>query len=270
MSLSSHHARIVTALALGAAVAVAVAVGGWAVFAAVCLISCAGLWEFYSMFWPGRHTPRKILGGLFGCGLLLAEFLGQPGWALGLFVAAFWTSNLAFLFRFAKDPSQSTGSEAFANSTIMVAGLMYLPLLLQFFFRFGPAEMVLVIAATLASDTGAYYAGSWCGKRKIWPAVSPKKTWMGSFGGLACCMAVCLGLGVWQGVAPWWAWCGLGVALNVAAQFGDFVESAMKRSLDVKDSGRLLPGHGGILDRIDGLLLAVPVYAAARTLSTFF
>jgi phosphatidate cytidylyltransferase len=100
--------------------------------------------------------------------------------------------------------------------------------------------------------------------------VSPKKTWAGSWGGLACCTAGCLGLGLLWGLASWPAYLLLGLALGVAAQAGDFFESALKRHLDVKDSGRLLPGHGGVLDRIDSLLLVVPAYAAARALHVLF
>jgi phosphatidate cytidylyltransferase len=136
-------------------------------------------------------------------------------------------------------------------------------------------ETVLVLLASFASDTGAYYAGSWFGKRKIWPAISPKKTWAGSVGGALTCVAVCLILGFavgdWPfGRASWGTWIALGLALNLASQFGDFFESALKRSLDAKDSGALLPGHGGVLDRIDSLLFAAPVYKAASLLLASF
>ncbi|MFW5792465.1 MAG: phosphatidate cytidylyltransferase, partial [Desulfohalobiaceae bacterium] len=76
--------------------------------------------------------------------------------------------------------------------------------------------------------------------------------------------------GLWLGHSPLWTWLLLGVALNLAAQTGDFFESALKRWLEVKDSGQILPGHGGILDRIDSLLLVLPVYTGLRLLHAFF
>ena len=116
------------------------------------------------------------------------------------------------------------------------------------------------------------------GGPKVWPRVSPKKTWAGSVGGMVACVGLCLLMGAvdeyWLSGAgqgrPWWMWMVLGVVLNASAQFGDFFESALKRRQDVKDSGRLLPGHGGVLDRIDSLLLAVPAYAGLDAIFDFF
>ncbi len=122
----------------------------------------------------------------------------------------------------------------------------------------------------VVSDAGAYYSGRLIGGKKIWPAVSPNKTWAGTLGGLALAMAWSLLYGgVWGAASPG-AWLALGAALNIAVQLGDFYESALKRAAGVKDSGALLPGHGGILDRIDGLLPATLVYAAARAAHPFF
>ena len=131
-------------------------------------------------------------------------------------------------------------------------------------------QVLLVLLAAFISDTGAYYAGRGYGARLIWPTVSPNKTVEGSMGGLAACVTVVCAMGWSIGAAPWWTWVILGVVLGVAAQLGDFFESALKRWMAVKDSGSLLPGHGGILDRIDALLLVTPVYAAARALVQFF
>ena len=109
------------------------------------------------------------------------------------------------------------------------------------------------------------------GKKKIWPRISPKKSWAGSLGGMGACVLTTLvfGLALGNG-APVWQWLVLGAGLNVAAQMGDFFESALKRSLDVKDSGSILPGHGGLLDRVDSLLLVIPTYGLVRMLHPFF
>ena len=118
----------------------------------------------------------------------------------------------------------------------------------------------------------AYFFGMRFGKHKIWPKVSPKKSVEGSAAGLAASVvvAVCFGLafGVPEtGISDYAL---LGLVLGVMAQLGDFFESALKRSRSVKDSGNVLPGHGGVLDRVDSLLFVIPTYECARALMTFF
>lgn len=130
-------------------------------------------------------------------------------------------------------------------------------------------EIALVLLTTFAADTGAYYAGSHIGGPKIWPSVSPKKTWAGSLGGLCLSIIVCTVIGMAFGAAHWTSFALLGAGLNLAAQLGDFFESALKRWRGVKDSGKVLPGHGGILDRIDSLLFTLPCTAALRPCSPF-
>ena len=266
MTLSSHHKRLLTAGVLGLVVAVALFVGGWLLFLVALAASCQGLFEFYSLYWPGRRRAwLKAAGMLLGAAVLLGAMHLSPGWSLAGLLIAFWLAAFLFLFRQGRPDG-----EDFTEWFVVAAGVLYVPAMLQFVLHFQAVEILLVLLAVIASDAGAYYAGSWFGKKKLWPAISPKKTWVGSFGGLVLCGAVCLALGSWLGKGAWQSWILLGVVLAVAAQLGDLFESALKRSRDVKDSGRLLPGHGGLLDRMDSLLLAVPVYAAARALYTFF
>ncbi len=265
--LSPHSQRIFTGLALGGGLCAVLALGGWFIFGAALATALLGLVEYYGLFWPGSQGLGKKAIGL---GLATLIFLAARSQNMGLLATAllvsFWTANMFFLFCYGtKDRSAS-----YANAAVLFSGLLYLPLSLQIFMFLGPAEAALVLLATIASDTGAFYAGSIFAGPKIWPAVSPKKTWAGSFGGMAVCILVCLTVGVGFGTAPWWSWIGLGAFLNIAAQFGDFFESALKRRLGVKDSGTLLPGHGGILDRVDGLVLVLPAYFAVRTLYPFF
>ena len=266
MSLSGHQKRLLTAAGLVILVAEGVATGGWFEFAVIALVSTLGLWEFHSMFWPGRAMAwaKTVLAAL-GLAFLLITFRRDPVWLVAAVSGLFWCVNLRFLIVYGRG-----GDIAYSRPLSVVAGLLYLPAPLHFFFHFSPPETVLVLAAAFMSDTAAYYAGSWFGKKKVWPAVSPKKTWAGCWGGLACCVAACTALGAIWGTAPWPAFLVLGLALGIAAQTGDFFESALKRSLEIKDSGRMLPGHGGILDRIDSLLLVTPVYAGARTLYALF
>jgi phosphatidate cytidylyltransferase len=146
----------------------------------------------------------------------------------------------------------------------------------------GPSLLLLLFCVVWSGDTAALYVGRSLGKRKLAPKLSPGKTWEGSIASVGGSMIVTLlliGLGEWMvrhnltGLSydgSWLHWLVLAVVLNIAAQLGDLVESALKRGAKVKDSGSLLPGHGGVLDRIDALLLAAPVLWYAQLIQQSF
>lgn len=132
---------------------------------------------------------------------------------------------------------------------------------------FAPAllHVILAIFAMIwLNDTGAYLVGSMCGRHKMFERISPKKTWEGFVGGLLFCVggsvAACFIIGCSGGLSMA-EWIGLGTLTAAFATWGDLVESLFKRALGVKDSGTLIPGHGGILDRIDSLLMVLPAAA---------
>jgi phosphatidate cytidylyltransferase len=122
----------------------------------------------------------------------------------------------------------------------------------------GAGWLTLVIATCWTADTAAYAVGKTLGRHKLWPAVSPGKTIEGAVGGLAGAVLITLGIGLWLGLPVVDALC-LGVVLGAAGQLGDLGESKLKRWAGVKDSGALLPGHGGVLDRFDSLLVNAPL-----------
>ncbi len=122
----------------------------------------------------------------------------------------------------------------------------------------GARGVFFILIVVWCSDIGAYVAGRLIGGRRLAPSISPGKTWSGAVGGLAAAIAggiVIAGLSVWAGLAA--------AILGVASQLGDLGESAVKRHYKVKDSGRLIPGHGGMLDRLDGLMAAALVAGLA-------
>ncbi len=141
---------------------------------------------------------------------------------------------------------------------------MYLPLLAVFVALMlaqpdGDRRALIFVVLTVCSDTGGYAAGILVGKHPMVPRISPKKTWEGLGGSLAFCLVAggimvpkLLGGHVWQGLV-------LGVAAVGAATLGDLAESMIKRDLEIKDMGHLLPGHGGIMDRLDSLVVMAPV-----------
>lgn len=259
-----HAKRLVSALVLVLLLALVIRQGGAFIFAGVLVFSLAGLWEFQGLCGQGR--PLRVLG-LAACSLLVAAaWQGGFAGAGAALLAVFWLTALAFLFRTGRAPARRD----LAAPALLVAGLVYVPLALQCFFAFSAFETVLVLLAGVATDTGAYYTGMNLGRTKLWPSVSPAKTREGALGGALACVAV-----VWTYAAAfgpglhgsWWVWPLTGLVLTLAAQLGDLFESALKRGLGHKDSGRLLPGHGGVLDRMDSILFAAPTYTALTWLA---
>ena len=154
----------------------------------------------------------------------------------------------------------------FTYYTSMVFALMYIPFALQFALLLSIYEQIFVLLITTMSDTGAYFGGRYFGKRLLWPKVSPKKTVEGSLAGLLLTLFVCLLYGgVFLNYSPFLLVVII-VKLNITSQLGDFFESGLKRIYNVKDSGTLLPGHGGVLDRIDSLLFVIPAYYIIKIL----
>ena len=119
----------------------------------------------------------------------------------------------------------------------------------------GPWRIVVFILLTIGNDIGGYATGVLFGKHPIAPQVSPKKSWEGFAGSLVVQCLIGVAAFIWIFQAPWWQGLIMGAVLTVTATAGDFVESAIKRDLGVKDMGTLLPGHGGIMDRLDSLVV---------------
>jgi len=264
-SMSSHYKRILTSLVL-------VLVLGYLIFWATPLVlalgvlamSLMGLWEFFSLFWPSRERlGLKAAGMILAVPVVLHGFIGMS--ALGSVLFCLWAINAFFIVQLARGRAFE-----WQSAQIVSLGLIYIPAALQFLVGLEAEEILLVLLTAFATDILAFYAGSLWGKRKLLPAVSPKKTWMGAVGGLAGCLAVSLALGLGFGAATWPVWIGVGIVLNLAAQGGDLFISALKRMQGVKDSGRLLPGHGGFLDRFDSVLLVLPAYILIQTIWPLF
>ena len=266
MPAGPHRSRVLTAVVGLPLLAACVWMGGGYMFAVVLVVSLAGLWEFFGLFPQAGPCPRA-LGLILGAAMAWLGFRFGAAAALAVPLAALWLEELARLGH-VRGYGQGHGGDG-SPRWLLAAALLYVPASLQFLTVFGPGETALVLASVMATDTGAYYCGHAIGGPKVWPAVSPKKTWAGCAGGLAATLAVCLAAGGLWGRASLPAFAVLGAFLSLSAQMGDFLESALKRATGVKDSGKLLPGHGGVLDRIDGLLPAILVYALARSLVAF-
>lgn len=223
------------------------------------LVNLLALHEYFRLALPSKRRIEQILGTLAGTALLPILILAGSQALISAVtcVVLFW--SCWFLFRY------QDLATAVHDLALLLFGYVYLPLLLGhvgllFQLPEGRSWIFLVLMAVMASDTAAYFVGSAIGKRRLYPAISPKKSWEGTFGGVAGSLLAMIiakvsffpALSLLDVVA-------VAVLLNVSGQLGDLFESMLKRSFGVKDSGNLIPGHGGILDRLDSLLFAFPV-----------
>lgn len=263
--------RILTALILIPLVLALVFLGPkwqWLFTLAVSLVSMLAAWEFMNMaVQEGARPPRiPVLVAI------LTLFVGSSQWFQHTAAILGFLCLLLLLYcTFFHPVEQVLPDATVAIFTLVYTGfsLTALPILRE--EANGPSLVAFLLCAVWAGDSVALYVGRAWGRHKMAPTLSPKKSWEGALGSVAGSLAV---TGILLGLAsllqshdiavltypeePWY-WLLLAVVVNVAAQVGDLAESALKRSAGVKDSGTLLPGHGGVLDRIDALLIAAPV-----------
>lgn len=261
--------RSITGVILAAVVLFVLAVRGLPLLIFIMAVAALGLWEFFTMFWgPKSRIPARVCAVILGWGMLILTWMHRPQDALVFMGAGFVLCALGFLFRL--DVVEDRDEGPFAPGGIFMAGLAYVPLLLLPATYLSSVKLVFVLAAVAMSDTTAYFVGSRFGHHKLWPRVSPNKSSEGAVGSLVGCLVFCVAYGAAFGQAGIPAFLLLGVAINAFAQLGDLFESALKRSVGVKDSGSLLPGHGGVLDRADSILFAMPMFAVVDQWFNFF
>ena len=210
----------------------------------------------YRAFRARGFKPADALGILAGAAILIGAYnRGTSALSFGLTI----TVIASFLW-FLADPKRERVAE---NVAVTLLGVVYVPffgahVILMTGLPRGPAVTICYIGIVAASDIGAYAAGSFFGKHPMAPSVSPKKSWEGAAG--ATVFMFILAVAVGPHIAPFKLGSALALAAvaAVVAPLGDLAESLIKRDLGVKDMGTLLPGHGGVLDRIDSLLLVAP------------
>ena len=253
--------RIGSAAVLLAILALALWVGGVLLYVTIGLALLVGLVEYAGL--AGRAGARPPLWVLVPLGAWLLYRFVVPAdvpaleWGLGAAVVAGLVLGVA------------AGEDVVQRWSAAVAGALWLGLCLGYYLallrwhggddHFGLRIVGVALAGAFAGDTAALLTGSLVGRHRFFPRISPRKTVEGALGGMAATVLV------WVLGAPWLFGLArthallLGVLASVAAQGGDLVESALKRAARVKDSGRLVPGHGGLLDRLDALVLLGPV-----------
>jgi len=252
--LSTFLSRLLV-VAIGAPIVLgALWLGGWWLFALVALGSVVALHEFYAMARPLR--PLVLAGYAGAIAALVGAKLGGVEWMVGGFLATLVLAFLFFLVATTRAPATAAISSTVFGAAWIGFGLGFLLLLRA--VPDGRLAAFTVIIAVWVDDTAAYLIGRAVGRHKFSPAISPAKTWEGFVAGTAAgVFAVFVSLyhqdflSIGDSIV-------LGVVVTVAAALGDLFESAFKRDLEVKDSGRLLAGHGGVLDRVDAFLFALP------------
>jgi phosphatidate cytidylyltransferase len=274
--------RILTAAVLIPVVLVLVFLGPkqhWLFSTAVAAVSALAGWEYLGLTQQKGARPPRIAVVL----ALLALFAGNyewPDWTTGAFGVL---CLILLIFCTFRGPVEQVMADASASVFCMFyLGFTLLALINLHEQANGPSLVAFLLCTVWAGDSTALYVGRAFGKHKMAPGISPGKTWEGAVGSVAGSL-IAAGVLLWLATQlqardiaalsypdETWYWLLLAVVVNIGAQVGDLAESALKRSAGVKDSGSLLPGHGGILDRIDALLLAAPVLWYAQVIRQRF
>jgi len=260
--------RIITGLVFAVIVVVLIILGGIPFVTAASIIAVLACIEFYRIVKSQSVQPLSWLGIVFSVLLIVNAYVQQyhlsflpypPDFILPLLLSLMTLIPLMWLlFR----PNKGN---AFINWGWTIAGILYTGWLLSFYILIRQMEngmgwIFLVVSCTALCDVGAYAVGSNLGKHAMASSVSPGKTWEGAAGGLATSIIVAVILAIaFKLPLYYWQMVAAGLIIGVLAQIGDLVESLLKRNMRTKDAGNLLPGHGGMLDRIDSHLLVAPV-----------
>ncbi|MCG7407459.1 phosphatidate cytidylyltransferase [Paenibacillus sp. ACRRX] len=252
--------RIITGVIGGAIFAGFVYIGSIPYELLLIALALIGYFEFARM----HHEKAFDLASIVGYALVLILAVPWAKWGVSFHVSmesTMWLVMFAFLCVTVVTKNRvpiQTASQLWLGAFYIGIGFKYM-ILTRTMLDEGLFWTILMFAAIWASDIGAYFTGRAIGRHKLWPAISPNKTIEGAVGGIISAMVVCvLALFVRPDVLGVPQALGIGIAASIVGQMGDLIQSAYKRIRGVKDSGTLLPGHGGVLDRCDSWLIVFP------------
>jgi phosphatidate cytidylyltransferase len=242
--------RVIVALVLApAAIAIAYA-GGW-LWIALVTLAAVGLYVEWLTIIGAAREKRVVASGVVG--LAISGFcLGIGRIDAALVALAFGLGGVALL-----SPQRRIWT---ATGFFYAAAAQMASVLVRLDQTHGFIALIMILLVVWVTDIGGYFAGRGIGGPKLWPRVSPKKTWAGAIGGFAASLVIAAGFAAF-GLGKTGPMLLLAAALSVVSQLGDLFESAVKRRFGVKDSSHIIPGHGGLLDRLDGFVAAVVVAA---------
>lgn len=227
------------------------------------LVTCLAVNEFCNLVHEYKKTtfstPIAVVGGLY---LFLAFFMqDKVAMPFMLFIPYLILLVFTFIRELYKKASSPLDNFAYFALSQLYAALPFA--LLNMLTTFGPAAYNYIMPLSIfiflwCSDSGAYFVGSAIGRRKLFERISPKKSWEGSIGGGVLALVAAYVLSLYYPTLGTFEWMGMAAVVVVTGTYGDLIESCMKREMGIKDSGNILPGHGGILDRFDSAILAIP------------
>lgn len=232
-----------------------------------CLITGLTLWEFYGLVKLNEGASAKIfIGSIGGMYLFAATFVYTNQLASSIIFLPYLMYLIYTLVGelYYKEPNPINNWAFTVFAQLYCAGTFTM---LNFIaatpgasgeITYSPLFVMAIFIFIWLNDTGAYLVGSLVGKRKLFERISPKKSWEGFWGGLAVALGASQALAWYASDVSWYNWLGLSATVVLFGTWGDLIESLLKRTLGVKDSGNILPGHGGMLDRFDSLMLAAP------------
>ncbi|MFD1141262.1 phosphatidate cytidylyltransferase [Larkinella insperata] len=260
--MSNLQQRVITA-AIGVIIILfGIWYSDWTFALLFCIISALTQLEFYKLLGLDGNQPLTYYGTAVGCLICLLTYLIEKqivGYDSYFLICP--AASMIFLIKLYK----KRDLKPFTNIGFTFLGLIYVAvpfaLLNVLALRGGtyhPGLMLGCLVLLWASDIGAYFAGTKFGRRKLFERVSPKKSWEGAVGGALAAAVIAFFLTIFVDDLRPWEWYCVGAIIVVTGTYGDLVESLFKRSIAIKDSGSSIPGHGGFLDRFDGLLLAAP------------
>ena len=253
--MSSFVSRIVISVGLLPIVLGIAWLGGWWL---VVLALTGGLIALHELYAMARTMRPIVIAGYLGLILtLVGAEVGGMEWAAGGVFATVLVAFVVFGFSDAR-PSATAAVSLTVFGVLWVGGGLACLTMLRAIPEHGTLIVFTVLIAVFADDTAAYFVGRAIGRHKLAPRISPGKTWEGFIAGTLAAMGVAFFALYDQGYLDSLEALGLGVAIAFSSTLGDLFESAVKRDLDRKDSGRMLAGHGGMLDRLDSLLWAGP------------
>jgi phosphatidate cytidylyltransferase len=258
--------RLITGIAGSAAIIFATAFSPWTyfiVFLGICFFS---LRDFYKLAGLDGMVPQKTLGILAGLVIFAISFFVEfKHLSYRYYFIIFPLVSLVYFIKLYK----KTERKPFTNISYKFLGIFYVSMPFSLLniavFEEGYYNYEIILGCLLilwASDTGAFFAGTRFGKRKLFERISPKKSWEGFWGGAVLAIVMTYVLSLYFHSISVIDWLVIGLIIIIGGTFGDLVESLLKRSIEIKDSGTSLPGHGGFLDRFDGLLISAPFIAA--------
>lgn len=271
--------RTITAIFFAAAMIGGIYGGVWPFFFLFLLIAAGSLWEFLGLMLP-REQPafrlKRLIGTKLGVvTLLMAAFYRFPDF-FGTEMLQSWLRDWPFLLTFFIGWALlvelfDTSKAPFQNIAYYAAGIFYIALPIAMLYDlasladYRPHRVMGIFWLIWTNDTMAYLIGSRIGRTKLFERISPNKTWEGTMGGAVCTVLMAWLLSMYISDFSRTQWLAVGAMVGIFGTLGDLVESMLKRSIGVKDSGGLLPGHGGLLDRFDSFLFVLGfVWVAVR------